>query len=149
MIPQNELILLDTNVLIQLVRGNEIGRRIDTNYQLRARLERPLISIITVGESLALARKFKWGKAKADQLKELLSEVVLVDINHASVLEKYAEISDYLENIGQPMGQNDMWIAATAAVSNSWLLTTDTDFDRLHPTLIRREYVAPHRPRTK
>ncbi len=147
MIPQNELILLDTNVLIHLVRGNEIGQRIDTNYQLRARLERPLISIITVGESFALARKFKWGKTKVDQLKELLRELVVVDI-HASVLEKYAEISDYLENIGQPMGQNDMWIAATASASNSWLLTTDTDFDRLHPTLIRREYVAPH-PSTK
>lgn len=143
MIPQNELILLDTNVLIQLVRGNEIGKRIDANYQLRARLERPLISVITVGESMALARKFKWAEKKVSELQKLLGELVIVDINHASVLSKYAEINDYLESNGQPIGQNDMWIAATAMAANAWLLTTDTDFDRLTPINLKREWVNP------
>ena len=143
MIAQNELILLDTNVLLQLVRGNEIGKRIDANYQLRARLERPLISVITVGEAMALAKKFKWAEQKAGELQKLLGELVIVDINHASVLSQYAEISGYLESIGQPIGQNDMWIAATAAAANAWLLTTDKDFDRLTPNYIKREYVNP------
>ena len=75
MIPQNELILLDTNVLIQLVRGNEIGKRIDTNYQLRARLERPLISVITVGEAMALARKFKWAEGIAQSEAKIVSDL--------------------------------------------------------------------------
>jgi len=30
------------------------------------------------------------------------------------------------------MGKNDLWIAATAHVSNAILLTTDRDFDHLN-----------------
>lgn len=143
MIPQNELILLDTNILIQLVRGKELGKRIDANYQLRARLERPLISVITVGEVMAFARKLNWAEKKVNELQKLLGELVIVDINHSSVLSKYAEISHYLESNGQPIGQNDMWIAATAMAANAWLLTTDKDFDRLTPIYLKREYVNP------
>ena len=34
------------------------------------------------------------------------------------------------------MGKNDLWIAATAAVTQSKLLTTDGDFDHLNGSFI-------------
>jgi tRNA(fMet)-specific endonuclease VapC len=39
--------------------------------------------------------------------------------------------------------QNDLWIAATAAATGALLLTTDRDFDDLHPGSLRREWVDP------
>ena len=39
------------------------------------------------------------------------------------------------------MGKNDVWIAATAQVTNTIILTADKDFDHLHPQLVTREYV--------
>ncbi len=39
---------------------------------------------------------------------------------------------------GRPMGKNDLWIAATAKVSGLTLLTTDADFDHLHPAHLNR-----------
>ena len=141
MIPKGELILLDTNILVHLVRGKELGNRIDADYQLRARIERPLISVISIGESLALTRKWNWGQGKIDALKRLFTQLVIVDINRPSILDKYTEISAWLEANGLPLPQNDIWIAATASVTDSYLLTTDTDFDRLHPAFIKREWV--------
>jgi len=38
----------------------------------------------------------------------------------------------------RPMGQNDIWIAATAATLGAWLMTTDEDFEHLHPKYIQR-----------
>ena len=39
------------------------------------------------------------------------------------------------------MGKNDLWIAAVAAVQGAVILTTDKDFDDLHPTLVRVERI--------
>jgi predicted nucleic acid-binding protein len=56
-----ELILLVTNILVHLVRGNEFGRSVNQSYGLADRKERPLISVVTVGEMLSLAKKLTWG----------------------------------------------------------------------------------------
>ncbi|XYH97447.1 hypothetical protein ACMHYB_58460 [Sorangium sp. So ce1128] len=50
------LVLLDTVVVLYLVRGNDTGKGIDAAIRLSARAERPLISIITVGEALGFAQ---------------------------------------------------------------------------------------------
>jgi tRNA(fMet)-specific endonuclease VapC len=144
LIPLGELILPDTNILVHLVRGNDLGKRIEADYQLRARTERTLISVITIGEALALARKWNWGQDKIDKLKKLFTQLVVVDINRPSILDKYAEISFYLETKGLSLGQNDMWIAATVSVTDSHLLAADKDFDRLYPTFIKREWIDPN-----
>lgn len=65
---RSELLLLDTNILIHLIRDNEVGRRVDATFQIRHRLDRPLISIVPVGECLSLARQFKWGPQKVTAL---------------------------------------------------------------------------------
>lgn len=143
MIPADRLLLLDTNILVHLIRSKELGQRIARDYQIPQRSERPLVCVVTVGEALALAEKLSWGAAKKSKLDDLLHELVIVDIDSPSVLRKYAEIDAFLTAKGLPIGQNDMWIAAAAACANAVLLTSDKDFDRLYPQFVEREYVAP------
>ena len=124
MIPADALVLLDTNVLVHLIRQNDLGRQIDANHNLSNRTERPLISVVTIGEAHSLARKFNWGQAKKEALTERLHSLVVVDISRRPIVERYAELDHFSESNGRPMGKNDVWIAATAAVTGAWLITT-------------------------
>jgi predicted nucleic acid-binding protein len=67
--------LLDTNILVALIRGKESGERIDSQFGLRSGLSRCIISVVTVGECLSLARKLNWGNKKVEALRALLDEV--------------------------------------------------------------------------
>ena len=140
-----DILLLDTGILIHLVRDNWIGRSIDSRFHLRTRSERPLVSIITIGESLAFARKLSWGPAKAVALEDLFEALVVVDISD-EILDLYAEVDSFLRRSGKPIEQNDMWIAATAIASGAHLLTTDKDFDPLYPNFLDRTRIDPQRP---
>ena len=124
------LVLLDTSVVLFLVRGNDFGRRIDAEYNLLRRPDRPLISIVTVGELLGFTRYRSWGEGLIADLRAFLAELVIVDINEV-VVEQYALFHDFLLKNGKHAGQNDIWIAATAAVASATLITTDGDFDAL------------------
>jgi predicted nucleic acid-binding protein len=42
------------------------------------------------------------------------------------------------------MGKNDLWIAATASVTNSALITTDKDFEHLDGVYLDYVYVDPN-----
>lgn len=137
---QTDLVLLDTSVVLHVVRGNEYAERIDKAYDLRGRAEKPLISVVTVGECHSFAFRRGWGDAKREKLDELLRELVIVDIHNATVLRHYAEIDAFLKKNGRALSDNDTWIAATARAANAILLTTDKDFDPLDPQFIRHVY---------
>jgi tRNA(fMet)-specific endonuclease VapC len=139
------LLLLDTNILIHLVREDRTGRSIDSRFLLRKREERSLVSIVSVGEALAISRRLSWGPAKTAALQSLFQELVIVNISDG-ILELYAQIDVILRRAGRPVQQNDMWIAATAAASGAHLLTTDKDFDPLYPTHLDRTWIDPQRP---
>lgn len=68
----SRLLLLDTNIVIHLVRDGTVGQAIDSRFQLRARPERPLTSVITLGEALAFAQHRNWGSDIIARLRELL-----------------------------------------------------------------------------
>jgi tRNA(fMet)-specific endonuclease VapC len=108
-------------------------------------VERPLISIITLGEMLAFVKRGNWGSWKRSVLEELLQDLVVMGISD-QILETYAEIDTYLVRTGNPIQQNDIWIAATAIASGAHLLTTDKDFDPLYPAYLERTWIDPQRP---
>lgn len=137
----SELLILDTNIIIHLIRGNEVARRVDAAFQIRHRPDRPLISVVTIGECLSLVRQFHWGAERIHALESLLSEFVVVDINTRPVLERFGEFHALTKSVGKTLGHNDLWIAATAAATGAHLITTDTDFDPLHPHHIRRTII--------
>ena len=142
MILPHGLVLLDTSVLVHLIRGNPIGRWVDSSF-LEPLPGVPLISIVTVGEILALARRWTWGPKRMQRLEDLVEKFVVVDIRSLDVLSSYAEVDHALRRMGNPVQQNDMWIAATAIVSEAHLLTADKDFDPLHPHYLRRTWIDP------
>jgi tRNA(fMet)-specific endonuclease VapC len=128
-----------------LVRENRTGKSIDSRFLLRKRTERPLISIVTVGEALAMSRRLSWGPSKKAALENLLQDLVIVDISD-EILDLYAQIDVFLRRAGNPIQQNDIWIAATTVASGAHLLTTDKDFDPLYPAYLDRTWIDPQRP---
>jgi tRNA(fMet)-specific endonuclease VapC len=135
--------VLDTNVIVQLLRWNEIGRRIDARYDLLAAASTPMISAVSLGETRSLARQWNWGRDKIERLHELLLKFVVVDIRREPVIARYVEIDISSRIAGRKMNANDIWIAATAAATSATLLTTDRDFDHLDPSLVRCEWINP------
>lgn len=142
MIPLDRLVLLDTNVLLHLIRGKAAGEWIARRYGLRERAEKPLVSAVSVGEIWRMAHRRDWGANLLDRLDALVSEMLVVDLE-PGILRTYGEFGADLDRAGKPIPQNDLWIAATAAAKRAVLLTTDSDFDRLHPARIHRELVDP------
>lgn len=142
-------LLLDTSVLVHLIRRDATGTAMDEAYGLSARSERPLISVVSIGELYSLARQWNWGPSKIARLRALVRELVVVDIRNETVLQRYAEIDRYLAKIGRRIGDNDTWIAATAAAADAILLTNDEGFDPLNAsTLLKVIYFDPQVSRT-
>jgi tRNA(fMet)-specific endonuclease VapC len=137
---QNILYLLDTNIVILYLRSHLTAQEIDEKYNPLGAENTALLSVVSVGELRALGLMNKWGKARMKRLEALLSELLIMDINAEKVIELYAKIDAYSQNRleGKPlndtprnMGKNDVWIAATAAVTQAKLITVDKDFAHL------------------
>ena len=128
-------LVLDTNILVHLLRGDQTGQAIEREYKVGQRTPRAVISVVTKGELKALAYKFGWGRDKHERLDAMLAALPAADISHGSVHEAYANLDFTSEKLGVKMGKNDLWIAATTLVVSGVLLTTDADFDHLFPTL--------------
>ncbi len=133
--------ILDTSVLVHLARARDLGQKIDAKFALRGALHRSMICVVTVGECLALAKHRNWGADKTQRLRTMLEQLVVIDLNQRAILDAYAEIDEACRH--HPIGQNDMWIAAVCRATGVTLLTTDKDFDHLHPTLIQRIWIDP------
>jgi len=135
--------LLDTNVLVHLVRGDAVWARVRATYQPLLIEPRPLISVVTSGELRSLALQFNWKAEKIDQMEFYLAYLQRVSIDDSEIIRAYSVIDAHLQRTGQPLGKNDIWIAATAAVTGARLLTTEKDFDRLAPLFLTRDWIDP------
>jgi tRNA(fMet)-specific endonuclease VapC len=138
-----QAVVLDTRVLVHLVRGRAAGRMLDRRHGLTTAELRPLVCIVTVGECLSIARHNGWGPSKRDLLQALLRELVVVDISDARVLDAYAELDTFMRTKGYAMGKNDAWIGAVARAQRARLLTLDSDFLPACPELIDVVHVDP------
>ena len=138
--------LLDTNVLLVLARGGPLGQHIDARFGLRAGRQRPLVCVVSHGEVWVLARRHNWGENKQAALRNILENVVTVDINHPRVIDAYVEldlVSQAHPEGARNMGKNDLWIAASAMAAGATLLTTDRDFDHLIPRHLAGVVIDP------
>lgn len=84
------------------------------------------------------------GTEETQAAYDLLRQLTWEDVSDPAILHAYGEIDGFCDNQGRPMGKNDVWIAATARVTNTTLLTTDKDFDLLHGSWLDREWVDPN-----
>lgn len=147
MIPADALVLLDTNILLHLLRNRAAGRWIDAQYGLTERAERPLICEVTIGELLRIGTRpdRQWGAQRRQALSLWRQNLVVMQIGREPVFNAYAEAGVFADEAGRALSDNDVWIAACARVAGAVLLTTDADFDVLHPHLIEREWIDPER----
>ena len=132
--------LLDTNILLIYLRDQKTRTFIENTYHPFDLPNIPLISIVTAGEIRSLALRNKWGQRRLRGLSEFLNTLVIADINSEDVIERYAEIDAFSQGklkgkklgmSSRNMGKNDLWIAATASITDSVLMTTDGDFEHL------------------
>ena len=141
--PEPIAYLLDTGLLILYARGKEAAQEIERQFQFAATAFKPIISVVTVGEVYAFARWRSWGEQKLAQLEKFRSSLIEVDISRPEIIQSYAKITATCFRNGWSLGDNDRWIAATADVTGSTLVTTDKDFDPLAETTLRRIRVDP------
>jgi len=128
--------LLETGILLHAARDSEAFREIDAQFHLRDGGFQPTVSVVSVGEIKPFAVKRNWGESKLNALDRLVSNLVVIPIDLGPVVEKYAELQGRNAEDGLNVGQNDVWIAATAVASQLTILTLDQDFARL-PNQVR------------
>jgi len=143
---------LDTNILIHKGRNDDIWKHVKETYFSKGVKNFGIISFAAQAEVRAFAKKLKWGKPKLEQLEKLLSQLDIVH-SDAKHLEKfYIQIDNYSQNqhkslslptklTARNMGKNDLWIAATAAVYNAPLISTDRDFQHLDNVFLSLRYI--------
>lgn len=145
--PRPDLYLLDTNILLHLVRQDALARWVEATYAFIGRGVSPLTTIISEGEMRSLALQFRWGPARVARLDTLLARALSVPLDFTGVIDAYARIDAHCRRLGTPLGENDTWIAATAHATGARLLTTDRDFDHLDPAFLTRDWIDPDRDR--
>lgn len=120
--------ILDTNICIYIQRRKPL--------EVLARFEKlkpgdAVISVVTWGELLYGAEKSQWRK-KAMYLLEEFKTLVPVMPMPENVGKTYGAIRASLESKGEPIGNNDMWIAAHAKAATLTLVTNnEREFQRV------------------
>lgn len=119
--------LLDTNIVSHLMKmpAGEAAERISA------------LDPVDVGLSIIVAAELRYGVAKSGSkrighmVEEALADFTVVAWDKPADL-RYAELRAHLEKAGQPIGQNDMLIAAHALALDTTLVTdNDREFSRV------------------
>lgn len=131
----------DTNILVYALRKSEFLEDLKLRYRLDDTLSNVYISAVTVGEIHSIALRNRWGKERMASLSKLLASLTTIFANDEPFfIQMYSEIDNYsqshhptlkLKGSARKMGKNDLWIAATAAVAQGTLISTDADFTHL------------------
>lgn len=106
--------LLDTNILVHLVRDDATGQLLKHERRLLLTDMVPAYCSVTEGEVRSLAYQFNWGDDKVEKMRFLLDYFRRVPIESPEIIEAYAVIDTYSKKQGISMGKNDLWIAAAA-----------------------------------
>ncbi|MEW6119352.1 MAG: PIN domain-containing protein [Pseudomonadota bacterium] len=119
--------LLDTNILIAAMKGNEA---------VRARLERTplsdlILSPVVLGELEFGAGKSAHSERNHARLTELAGQIPLAMLD-VETSRCYGRIRAALESRGTPIGANDTWIAAQALTLKAVMVTDNVgEFSRV------------------
>ncbi|MFD2965748.1 MULTISPECIES: type II toxin-antitoxin system VapC family toxin [Olivibacter] len=122
-------LLLDTNIVIELFKGNPIVIK-----KLSDR-EKVDIPHVVLAELLLGAYRSSNPKKHLSQIRSFLSKcnVIRGDIDTA---DAYAVIKAALLKKGKPIPENDIWIASIAKQHNLTLITKDKHFKEIQDVQI-------------
>ena len=114
--------LLDTNICIYITKYNPPAVR---ERFMRHTTKELAISVITLGELRHGAEKSNFPKKAFAALEQLTNAIQVMPIDD-EVAQQYGEIRVKLEQVGQTIGNNDLWIAAHAK-AEGWILVTNNE----------------------
>ncbi|MEN6346417.1 MAG: PIN domain-containing protein [Armatimonadia bacterium] len=139
-----ELVVLDANILVHLLRMDSTGTAIEAEHRLTARRERPILSSVVEAEILSFTRYNRWGQEQIDLLLDLLGTLLRVDAGHPDVVAAYIDLYCEARRRGRyrQFRQNDLWIAATARAAQAVVYTMNgKDFDWIDPAYLKIVHV--------
>jgi predicted nucleic acid-binding protein len=117
--------ILDTNAVSDFA---------DANQGLLNRLQQSAedihIPVIVLGEYRYGVKSSRLRVARESWLDELESSAIVLAVT-SETSRFYAEIRHELRLAGQPIPENDLWIAALARQHGLPILTNDTHFDQV------------------
>ncbi len=130
--------LLDTNICIYIAKGQPLAVR---HRFAQHSIQELAMSTITVGELRFGAEKSQ-ARARALATIDELAQMIQPCALPKAAAEHYGRIRAALQELGQPIGNNDLWLAAHALAEGWTLVTNNTrEFDRV-PGLRVENWVA-------
>lgn len=140
--------LWDTNILLHYIRQSDKYHLWNSEYEFFDTKNKVSLSIVSIGEIYSLAFQLNWQHKKLLSIQHLLSTLTPLPIAQKNVVNAYPVIDAHSQGkyISKPlpqgmtsrnMGKNDLWIAATAYVTQARLITIDKDFDHLKGLFIQ------------
>ncbi len=114
--------LLDTNICIYIAKHHPPAVRERFSRHGAGEL---VMSVITLGELRFGAEKSQAREKALATLAHLQSVIQAVPLNEAVGLH-YGQIRASCQKAGQPIGNNDLWIAAHAR-AEGWILVTNNE----------------------
>ena len=130
--------LLDTSTCSLLMQDNP---RVEGRLDSLTESEYPFTCPIVKGEILFGIGRLPAGKRRQDleqRANELFAEVPCDPIPE-NVSDVYAQIKVAAEQQGTPLGECDLWIAATALSLDAILVASDSDYQRIVELGLRLE----------
>ncbi len=112
--------LLDTNICIYIAKGRPLAVR--HRFEQHA-IQELAMSTITVGELRFGAEKSQSRSRALATIDELVQMIPPRALPMAAA-EHYGHIRATLQQLGQPIGNNDLWLAAHA-LAEGWTLVTN------------------------
>jgi tRNA(fMet)-specific endonuclease VapC len=130
--------LLDTNIVIYVVKR----RPAEVLATFNANAARMAISVITLAELLHCAEKSSRPAANLAVVEDFVSRLEVLPYT-AKAAQHYGQIRATLERMGQPLGANDLHIAAHARSEGLTLVTNNVgEFSRV-PALQIENWLQP------
>jgi len=114
--------LLDTNICIYIAKHAPPAVR--ERFARHAANELAM-SVITYGELRFGVEKSQARERALENIQRLQTRIGIYPVP-LSAGEHYGEIRAILQRLGQPIGNNDLWIAAHARAEN-WILVTNNE----------------------
>ncbi|OQW74476.1 MAG: VapC toxin family PIN domain ribonuclease [Proteobacteria bacterium ST_bin11] len=114
--------LLDTNICIYIAKYNPPEVRERFAHHAADELA---MSVITLGELRFGAEKSQARERALAGINELTGLIPVYGLPEAAG-EHYGQIRAALQKIGQPIGNNDLWLAAHAR-AEGWILVTNNE----------------------
>ncbi|OZB72772.1 MAG: PIN domain-containing protein [Thiomonas sp. 14-64-326] len=130
--------LLDTNIVIYVIKR----RPMEVLAAFNANAARMAISVITLAELLHGAEKSSRPSANLAVVEDFVSRLEVLPYT-AKAAQHYGQIRAALERAGEPIGVNDLHIAAHARSEGLTLVTNNAGEFRRVPALQIENWLQP------